>query len=104
MALVLVRKVIMARLIHPDGTEEYVFPLGKKWTLKEFQNHVGGFIEFVSYIRSFRMIVDEEGLLKNKLVNETATEMVTEVLRGKELRYQPVIVGDVLILDKGEKF
>ena len=93
----------MARLIRSDGTETIVTPVGKRWTLKELQTHVGGYIEFMPGIGKIRMILDEEGRLKQKPENQKATDIVMEALRGKILRYQPVIVGDVLILEKGEK-
>ena len=92
----------MARLIRSDGTETIVTTIGKRWTLKELQTHVGGFIEIMPGI-ALRMILDEEGLIKMKPINHKATDIVMEALRGKLLRYQPVIVGDVLILEKGEK-
>ena len=93
----------MAKLIKSDGTEIDVFPIGKRWTLQELQNHVGGYIEMMPGVGKMRIILDEEGRLKNKPVNQKATQMITEILRFKPLRYQPVIVGDVLILEKVEK-
>lgn len=93
----------MATLIKSDGTEEKVTPKGKKWTLVELQTHVGGFIEYMPGMKSFKMILDEEGRLSKKPVNLKATEMVRKELIGQYLRYDPVIVGDVLILDKDDK-
>ena len=89
----------MARLIHPDRTEEIVHPRGMKWTLKELQSHVGGYTEFIPFLN---MIVNEEGRWRNQLINQIATDIMIEALRGR-LKYGPVIVGDVLILDKTEK-
>jgi len=93
----------MARLIKTDGTEEIVLPAGPKWTFKELQKHVGGYIEYMPSVGKLRMIMDEDGRMKGKPVNAKATKIVTECLTGRALRYQPVIVGDVLILDQGEK-
>ena len=93
----------MAKLIRSNGTETIVHPTGKKWTLKELQTHVGGCIEIIPGIGKILMILDEEGLLKMKPINHKATDIVMEALQGKVLRYQPLIVGDVLILEKGEK-
>lgn len=93
----------MAKLIRADGTEEIVHPKGKRWTLSELQGHVGGLIEYMPSVGRLRMIMDEEGRLKGKAVNHKATKIVTECLAHKILMYQPVIVGDVLILDPGEK-
>jgi hypothetical protein len=93
----------MARLIHTDGTEEVVHPKGKKWSLEELQAHVGGLIEYMPGIGRTRMILDEEGRLKGKEVNEKATMIVHNILLGKDLRYVPVLVGDVLLLEPGEK-
>jgi hypothetical protein len=93
----------MAKLIKTDGTETEVHPVGKRWTLQELQGHVGGYIEMMPGIGKMRMLLDEEGLLKMKPVNRKATDIVLGILAGKVLRYEPLIVGDVLILEKGEK-
>lgn len=93
----------MAKLIKSDGTEEIVYPRGKKWTLLELQTAVGGYIEIMPGIGKLRLIMDEEGLLKMKPLNVKATDIVEEALAGKQLWYHPTIVGDVLILDPGEK-
>jgi len=93
----------MALLIRADGREEIVRPAnGKKFTLKELQTHVGGYIELMPGM-PFQMLVDEEGSLKRKPYNAKATEMVLRLLEGKRLRYIPQLVGDVLILDNSER-
>jgi hypothetical protein len=60
--------------------------------LEQFQYAVGGYIELVNYITddNFEVIVDEEGLVKNKKLNYLALEITGVSLRG-----------DVLILRKG---
>ena len=94
---------VMAKLYRADGTETTVNPKGKKWTLEELQNVVGGYIEMMPGVGTLKMVLDEEGRLKGKPVNLAATEMVQIILQGKPLRYNPVICGDVLVLDKGER-
>jgi len=93
----------MARLIKADGTEEIVHPKGKRWTLSELQTMVGGYIEYMPGINPTRMVMNEEGNIKGQSLNIRATKIVTELLKGKNLRYQPHIRGDVLILETGEK-
>ena len=93
----------MARLIKADGTEETKTPKGKKWTLEELQNLVGGDIELMPGIGKLRLLMDEYGMHKMKPINLKATEIVRDALAGKVLRYNPTIVGDVLILDDKEK-
>ena len=73
----------MAKLIKVDGTEIEVKSKGKKWTLTELQEHVGGFIEIMPGIGKIRMILDEEGLLKMKPINVRATDIVLDALKGK---------------------
>lgn len=92
----------MAKLIKADGTEMEVKPVGSKWTLIELRAYVGGDIEMMPGV-SFKMFMDEEGGLKRLPLNQKATKLVLESLKGKVLRYTPRIVGDVLLLDPGEK-
>ncbi len=87
----------MARLIKANGTEEVVTPAGKKWTLEEIQKQVGGYFEYAPHSR-YRVIVNEEGRLRNQLPNMRATQEYRKI-SGVSI----VLVGDVLILDKGEK-
>lgn len=92
----------MARLIRADGTEEDVYPVnGKKFTLEEMQKYVGGYIEIMPGV-PFKLIMDEEARLKDKPYNEKATGLVLIALAGKKLRYIPHLVGDVLLLERGE--
>jgi hypothetical protein len=93
----------MATLLRADGRTEEVHPKGTKWTLAELQALVGGYIEQMPGVGSVRMFFDEDGRLKGRPVNAAATAMVAEALKGKTLRYQPVIVGDVVVLTAGEK-
>jgi len=96
----------MATLIKVDGTTEEVTPAnGESFTLKELQTLVGGYIQMVDLawlkkhgrldpeIDASYMIVDEEGKLKNLLVNEVATKLIA----GRD-----IIVGRALLCDDKE--
>jgi hypothetical protein len=61
----------------------------KKPTMKELQDEVGGFTELLSLKDGSQMIMDEEGTLKNKPLNYTASLMAGRM-----------IVGDVVILSE----
>lgn len=66
---------------------------GKKFTLKEMQDHVGGYIERVSLGGNDEMWVNEEGLLKGLPLNQKATALV----RLRAPGFPGLIVGDVLV-------
>jgi len=84
----------MARLIKSTGEEIQVTPEnGKKFSLKELQSFVGGYIEIV-YLTKELMVVNEEGKLNNLPYNAKATDVFN---RGGDF-----IVGDVLIASKKE--
>lgn len=93
----------MARWIKADGTEERVYAKKQKWTLEELREKVGGYIELMPGLKTLRVIMNEEGRLRNLPVNERASQIIFNDLRPGRLRYIPVILGDVLILDKTEK-
>ena len=99
----------MARLIQPDGTETQVTPKGKKWTLAEMQLLIGGDIQEMPGVRGLRMYFDEEGKLKSLPLNQKATEIVQQAVREEAarrqcgIRYMPVLVGNVLILEAGDR-
>lgn len=61
----------------------------EKPTLEEVQKIVGGWVELVTLPDGNQLLVDEEGLLKGKRVNEAAS-----LLAGK------IIVGEAVILTK----
>lgn len=93
----------MATFLRADGaTVAITEPL----TLTSMQRLVGGYIEFVMIggARGRRevLIVDEEGLLKNKPLNLRATKLY----RGEPERHSGVIVGDVIrcvVLNEGQE-
>ena len=94
----------MARLIRSNGVEEVITPSnGKKWSLGELQKIVGGYIEMMPGIKPVRLIMNEEAKLKMLPVNNAATAIVLDLLKGKVLRYTPILRGDVIILDPKEK-
>lgn len=87
----------MAILIRSNGEEVRIYPKSKKFTLKELQSAVGGFIEVVRIDKDFIMVMDEEGKLKCLSENHTATRLYRNV------RYtDDYIVGDVLICNNEE--
>jgi hypothetical protein len=70
-----------------NGTEEEM----QDTSLESMQKTVGGYIEIVYLPDGRMMVVDEEGLLKNKDLNIVASQ-----LAGQQ------IVGDVIIAENGE--
>jgi hypothetical protein len=83
----------MAQLIKLDGTTSQIKgekPNGEL-TLEQMQKAVGGFIELVYLPDKKIMVVDEEGLLKEKEINQIASSIA-----------HGVIVGDVLIISEKE--
>ena len=86
----------MGQIIYSDGRIEAITPKnGRKFTLAEMQGVVDGFIEVVPTHDNRMMVIDEEGKLKRKPMNMTAT-----------LLYQygghDEIVGDVLLCSPTE--
>jgi len=60
-------------------------------TLKEAQEIVGGYIELVK-VKGATLVVDEDGKMKNRPLNEVITKIY-----GPEI-YGRIIVGDVILL------
>ena len=86
----------MATLIKSDGTSEPLI-LESKTMLKTLQTAVGGYIELLRTTDGNNyLICDEEGKLKNKPLNEKATDLWSGKNSGD------VIVGDVVICVKKE--
>lgn len=78
--------------ITADGTiEQFVPSDGREFSLEEVQGAVGGHIEIVPLSGKRYMLVDEEGLLKDRPYNTGAS-----ALAGKR------IVGDVAIIPMHE--
>ena len=62
---------------------------GVEPTLEEAQKHVGGYVERLDLEHLGCLLVDEEGKLKRKPINEQATKLYNQLFDG-------VIVGDVI--------
>lgn len=82
-----------AFLLKSDGSQSQVKPTnGTDFTLEELQGFVGGYIEVVrSALDGMILIVDEEGKLKGKPVNETATRFMHKQFSGIDC-----VAGDAL--------
>jgi hypothetical protein len=84
------KKPKASTLIPVDGLLRAVYPKGDKWTLRELQAHVGGYIEPIYQTRCAPgnlMLVDEDGLSKELPFNPRAS-----LKAGRD------IVGTVLIV------
>ena len=62
---------------------------GYEPSLEEAQKAVGGYVELVDLENLGCLLVDEEGKLKRKPINEQATKLYNQLFDG-------VIVGDVI--------
>jgi len=93
----------MANLYRSNGVVEIVTPKnGKAWTLKELQDLVDGYVEFLPSIKP-KIVVNEDGLLRGLPYNEKATQLYIQLCSSKELWYIPRLVGDIVALTPGEK-
>lgn len=83
-----------AKLYKTDGTILEVVPSnGTDFQLDELQEMVDGLIEIVSAGKGKIMVIDEEGKLKPKPINNAAT------LIYMQAGYYDTIVGDALVCD-----
>ncbi|MBD5237533.1 MAG: DUF3846 domain-containing protein [Bacteroidales bacterium] len=90
----------MARLIKAIGGEVEITPEnGKSFGLEEAQNNVGGYIQILPLDDENVMIMDEEGKLKERLFNVTATKIA---YRYNAIFPGDYIVGDVIICKNDE--
>ena len=64
---------------------------GYEPTLEEAQKAVGGYVELLDLEDLGCLLVDEEGKLKRKPINEQATKLYNQLFNG-------VVVGDVIHL------
>ena len=64
-------------------------------TLKEMQEFVGGYIEVVYLNKESMMIIDEEGKIKEKPINQEATDIAHE---HEAIYNTDYIAGDAMIL------
>ena len=83
-----------AKLYKADGTILEVVPAnGTDFQLDELQKMVGGYIEIVPAGKGKIMVLDNEGKLKDKPVNNAATMMFMQA------GYCDIIAGDVLVCE-----
>lgn len=89
----------MAEIIWTDGARKTVAPISEEegFELKYLQDLVGGFVEVVNLPDSKIMIIDEEGKLKGREVNEAATEIYRKATGSTD-----TIVGTVLICESSQ--
>lgn len=72
-----------ARLIKEDGRLTEIEPKnGTDFKLKELQDYIGGLIEIVYLPNEFILIVDEEGLLKERQYNMAASFVAGQTIVG----------------------
>lgn len=69
----------MARLLKSSGE---ILPNVSISTLKEMQELVGGYIEFIYTEKKLVLIVNEEGLIISLPVNQMASEIANQVVVG----------------------
>lgn len=87
----------MAEIFFTDGTKKVVEPEnGKDFKLAELNKIVGGYIECINLPKQLMFVIDEEGKLKDKPINERATLMYQAYVG------QDVIVGDVLFCKQSQ--
>lgn len=79
----------MAFRITPDGEVTKMMPAGKTWTLDELHAVIGGWVEVVRHGARFDkdsiMVVDEEGLIKQKPYNADASQLAGQPIVGTVL-------------------
>ena len=80
-------------LVKCSGKPEKIEFSGNIVTLKEMQDCVKGYIEFVRLPNNMIMVVNEEGKIDGLGLNISATTFV----QSKNLPH--IIVGDVLVID-----
>jgi hypothetical protein len=83
----------MATLLRADGSAENLLPPnGVHWNLTELQTLVGGYIEIVGTLNGGFLVIDEEGKLKRKPLNITATRIYKYGRRD-------AIAGDAVLIE-----
>ena len=78
--------------ITTKGVSEIVTFKNKFVSLKEMQDIVGGYVEFVYLPDNLIMVVNEEGKMNNLPVNE-----YINLIYSKIINY--IIVGDILLIN-----
>lgn len=83
-------KVIFLR--HNGQRKEISPQNGKEFSLKEMQEYVGGFVEYVG-LGDETLIVNEDGKSQKLPVNKAATKMYLDFYKASDF-----IVGDVILI------
>lgn len=83
----------MATIIRVTGEEEN-FTMDKNTTIEQLREIVGGNIEVVQLHDRKLMLVDEDGKLKGKPINEKATNMYVPMF--------DMVAGDVIVCTRKE--
>jgi hypothetical protein len=78
--------------VYSNGKTEFLTFEKAFVSLKEMQEAVNGYIEFVYLPDNVIMVVNEEGKINRLPVNSNVTKMYAPIIND-------VIVGDVLIID-----
>lgn len=80
----------MAKLLYADGRIKTVKPKdGKKFSLKELQQYVEGYIEIVHTPDGELLICNEEGRLQGLRPNLNATNAVQQLIVGNAVLCNP---------------
>lgn len=94
----------MAKLFKVNGEVVHISPKGgSTFTADELHEYVGGYLEAVGfYDKTIYAICDEDGKLKNKPVNLSATGFAKTLFRKEGLVFDDFFVGDVVFLSHNE--
>lgn len=91
----------MGTLLKADNSMTDILPKNKpEFTAQEIHELIGGYFELVPVTGGY-LAVDEDGHRKQKQYNENATNVYWSANPAAALA-RDVIVGDVLLLNKGE--
>jgi hypothetical protein len=86
------KQVARALKINSDGKTDIVFFKKPQISVKELQESVSGYFEFIYLPNNMILVVNEEGKLNNLAKNEIATLFVSPILND-------IILGDVLLVN-----
>lgn len=84
----------MATLYKANGERIAIKPRRRKFTIKELQDAVGGYITYISFNGNY-LVVDEDGLPKELPYNRNASRI------ARQFGYGP-IVGDAVFCTESE--
>lgn len=83
-------------LLKAEGEVRKVSPAnGKDFKYEELTKFVDGFIEIVYVSDTEILVINEEGKIQDKPINEKATQLTLGILAGDDY-----IVGDVILCTK----